>query len=180
MTVSPLTYHVTFMFFFHLLNLSKFLSFPYKYNLGILTFHKASQSQRKSEERKLIFLVLKKIFIWIQNNIIIVLSDMCVRYASLVDPLIPQMTACLKESRFLRENLHLRQWCGSGSGRVRIHLGPWIRIRIQRYKMKGKAEFSQKKMFFFVVGNYIFRSMKLKMYLIWRYRFENMFFFLDC
>ena len=109
MTVSPLTYHVTFMFFFHLLNLSKFLSFPYKYNLGILTFHKASQSQRKSEERKLIFLVLKKIFIWIQNNIIIVLSDMCVRYASLVDPLIPQMTACLKESRFLRENLHLRQ-----------------------------------------------------------------------
>ena len=49
--------------FFHLLNLSKFLSFPYKYNLGILTFHKASQSQRKSEERKLIFLVLKKIFI---------------------------------------------------------------------------------------------------------------------
>ena len=25
-----------------------------------------------------------------------VLSDMCVRYASLVDPLIPQMAACLK------------------------------------------------------------------------------------
>ena len=34
-----------------------------------------------------------------QNNIMIVLSDMCVRYASLVDPLIPQMTACLKESQ---------------------------------------------------------------------------------
>ena len=33
-------------------------------------------------------------------------------------------------------------------GRIRIHLGPWIRIRIQRYKMKGKAEFNQLKVFF--------------------------------
>ena len=33
----------------------------------------------------------------IKNNIIYVLTDMCVRYASLVDPLLPQMTACLKD-----------------------------------------------------------------------------------
>ena len=31
-----------------------------------------------------------------KTNIMYVLSDMCVRYASLVDPLIPQMAACLK------------------------------------------------------------------------------------
>ena len=31
-----------------------------------------------------------------------------------------------------KTNLH---WCGSGSDRIRIHLG--ARIRIQRYKMKG-------------------------------------------
>ena len=29
----------------------------------------------------------------------------------------------------------------SGSGRIRIHLGPWIRIRTQRNKMEGKAKF---------------------------------------
>ena len=33
----------------------------------------------------------------IKNNIMYALTDMCVRYASLVDPLLPQMTACLKE-----------------------------------------------------------------------------------
>ena len=50
-----------------------------------------------------------------------------------------------------------KQWCGSGSrsgsGRIRIHLGPWIRIRIQRYKMtdkiKGKVEFNQQKLLLF-------------------------------
>ena len=31
------------------------------------------------------------------------------------------------------------------SGRIRIHFGPWIRI--QRYKMMGKAEFNQQKSF---------------------------------
>ena len=43
--------------------------------------------------------------------------------------------------------------------RIRIHLGPWIRI--QRYKitdkMKGKAEFNQQKSYFFFAGNYIFQ-----------------------
>lgn len=34
----------------------------------------------------------------LKNNIMYALSDMCVRYASLVDPLLPQMTACLKDS----------------------------------------------------------------------------------
>ena len=33
----------------------------------------------------------------IKNNIMHALTDMCIRYASLVDPLLPQMTACLKE-----------------------------------------------------------------------------------
>ena len=33
----------------------------------------------------------------IKNNIMLALTDMCVRFASLVDPLLPQMTACLKE-----------------------------------------------------------------------------------
>ena len=32
-----------------------------------------------------------------KNNIMYVLSDMCVRYASIVDPLLPQMTTCLKD-----------------------------------------------------------------------------------
>ena len=32
-----------------------------------------------------------------KNNIMYALTDMCVRYASLVDPLIPQMTTCLKD-----------------------------------------------------------------------------------
>ena len=27
--------------------------------------------------------------------------------------------------------------------RIRIHFGPWIRIRIQGYKIKGKAEFNE-------------------------------------
>lgn len=40
----------------------------------------------------------------IKTNIMYVLSDMCVRYASLVDPLIPQMTACLKD-----ESLQVRK-----------------------------------------------------------------------
>ena len=48
-----------------------------------------------------------------------------------------------------------------GSG----HIGPWIRIRIQRYKitdkMKGKAEFNYKKIFFFRRKLY-FSSMNLK------------------
>merc|ERR1712142_1080569 len=33
----------------------------------------------------------------IKNNIMYALTDMCVRYASLVDPLLPQMTTCLKD-----------------------------------------------------------------------------------
>ena len=33
----------------------------------------------------------------IKNNIMYALSDMCVRYASLVDPLLSQMTTCLKD-----------------------------------------------------------------------------------
>ena len=33
----------------------------------------------------------------LKNNIMYALSDMCVRYASLVDPLLPQMTACLRD-----------------------------------------------------------------------------------
>ena len=35
----------------------------------------------------------------LKNNIMYALSDMCVRYASLVDPLIPQMTACLRNPK---------------------------------------------------------------------------------
>ena len=45
-----------------------------------------------------------------------------------------------------------------GSGRNRIHLGPWIRIPMQRYKMKRKAEFNQQIFWGFFVGNYIFKS----------------------
>ena len=37
----------------------------------------------------------------IKNNILYALTDMCVRYASLVDPLLPQMTACLKEKSLI-------------------------------------------------------------------------------
>ena len=37
----------------------------------------------------------------LKNNIMYALSDMCVRYASLVDPLLPQMTACLKDSNLV-------------------------------------------------------------------------------
>ena len=33
----------------------------------------------------------------IKNNIMYALTDMCVRYASLVDPLLPQMTTCLRD-----------------------------------------------------------------------------------
>ena len=33
----------------------------------------------------------------IKNNVMCALTDMCVRYANLVDPLIPQITACLKD-----------------------------------------------------------------------------------
>ena len=40
----------------------------------------------------------------LKNNIMYSLSDMCIRFASLVDPLIPQMTACLKD-----ENLIVRR-----------------------------------------------------------------------
>ena len=40
------------------------------------------------------------------------------------------------------------------------HLGPWIRI--QRYEMKGKAEFNQKIFGGFLVGNNIFPSLQLK------------------
>ena len=32
-----------------------------------------------------------------KNNVMFVLTDMCVRYASIVDPLLPQMTSCLKD-----------------------------------------------------------------------------------
>ena len=46
--------------------------------------------------------------------------------------------------------------------RIRIHLGPWIRIRIQRYKItkkiKGKAEFNQQKSFFLSKEIIFFKS----------------------
>ena len=35
-----------------------------------------------------------------KNNMMYVLTDMCVRYASIVDPLLPQMTSCLKDKYF--------------------------------------------------------------------------------
>ena len=38
--------------------------------------------------------------------------------------------------------LSLFQLCGSGSGRIRLHLGPCIRVH--RYKMQEKAEFYRK------------------------------------
>ena len=53
-----------------------------------------------------------------------------------------------------KKNLSL-QLGGSGSGRIRIHLGTWIRI--QEYKIKGKEEFNKKKIGGFFVGNYIFQ-----------------------
>ena len=69
---------------------------------------------------------------------------------------------CLQSSgrfRYAEPNLcdfnSWKQWCGSGSGRIRIHLDPWIRIWINRYKTK----FNQKHFF---VGNCIFLSLKLK------------------
>ena len=49
---------------------------------------------------------------------------------------------------------------GSGSGRIRIHLGPWIRI--QRYKMKGKAEFNQHFFLFFFGKKLYFSSLNPK------------------
>ena len=48
-------------------------------------------------------------------------------------------------STFLKE---LNQLFESGSDRIRIPLGPWIRI--QRYKMKGKAELNQHFFWFFL------------------------------
>ena len=54
----------------------------------------------------------------------------------------------------------LYQWCGSGSGRIRIHFGPWIRI--QRYKitnkMKGKADINQLKSSYFSQEIIFFKS----------------------
>ena len=44
--------------------------------------------------------------------------------------------------------------------RIRIHLGPWIRIR--GYKMKEKTELNQQMFGVFFVGNYFFSSLKLK------------------
>ena len=44
---------------------------------------------------------------------------------------------------------------GFGSIQIQIHLGPWIRI--QRYKIEGKAEFIQRSFRFLLVGNYIFQ-----------------------
>ena len=41
----------------------------------------------------------------IKNNVMFALTDMCRRYASLVDPLLPQMTACLRD-----DNLTVRRW----------------------------------------------------------------------
>ena len=49
----------------------------------------------------------------------------------------------------------------SGSGRIHIHLGPWIRIRIQGYNIKGKAEFNQQ-IFGFLCWKLYFSSLKLK------------------
>ena len=54
--------------------------------------------------------------------------------------------------RFMGPTLTPVQW--SESGRIRIHLGPWIQI--QRYKMKGKAEFNQQILLSIIV-NYIFK-----------------------
>jgi len=63
----------------------------------------------------------------IKNNIMIVLSDMCVRYASLVDPLIPQMTACLKDTSLVVRRTALIQL---------IHL-----LQEDYLKIRGKAKF---------------------------------------
>ena len=46
--------------------------------------------------------------------------------------------------------------------RIRIHLGPWIRI--QGYKIKEKAEFNQKNVVF--CKKFYFSSLKLKKELI--------------
>ncbi|XP_037089796.1 condensin-2 complex subunit D3-like [Pollicipes pollicipes] len=41
----------------------------------------------------------------VKNNVVFTLSDMCVRYATLVDPLMPQVTCCLKDkSLVVRRN----------------------------------------------------------------------------
>ena len=66
------------------------------------------------------------------------------------------------------------QWCGTGTGRIRIHLGPWIRI--QGYKLKGKAEFNQQIFVGFFVGNFIFqvRNRKSGLSLRFRHRFESL------
>ena len=48
------------------------------------------------------------------------------------------------------------QWCWSGSGRIRIHLGLWVRI--QRYKMKEKTEFNQQNSSFFSQKKYTFKA----------------------
>ena len=37
-------------------------------------------------------------------------------------------------------------------GCICINLGPWIRSRIQNYKMKGKEEFDQRKYFIYFEG----------------------------
>ena len=74
-------------------------------------------------------------------------------------------TEILNESE-VGEYLHFRhlenvtltfdQWCGSGSGsgRICIHLGSWIRIQ--------RGEFNQQKFWGFFVRNYIFQIWTLK------------------
>ena len=56
-----------------------------------------------------------------------------------------------------RNNLFAVMWI-----RIRIHLGPWIRIRIQRYKMKGKAEFNQQIFWGSLCRKLYFSSLNLK------------------
>ena len=85
-------------------------------------------------------------------------------------PVIPNWSLETKEEN----NLYISyipsfsQWCGSG--RNRIHLGPWIRI--QGYKMKGTAEFNQYPNFWVFVwtwkGSYLQGlGISLKMIISW-------------
>ena len=49
-------------------------------------------------------------------------------------------TSSIRLYRLSGYNDSKNQWCGwIRIGRISIHLGPWIWIRIQRSKMKGKA-----------------------------------------
>ena len=63
---------------------------------------------------------------------------------------------------------------------IRIHLGPWIRIRIQRYKSKVKAEFNQQFFALFFSQEIIFfksEPKKVANLLRFRFRLENYKFF---